>query len=136
MVGPPVSGMWPIITARRLPAGWQGDLAALTSPRVAALVDRARASRRGGAEYAAEEFASAIAGRDTSFAIVNLFEDLAGRGRTQLTAMPLLARSRNRSATAEGAVPGGARPRRRRGRACGDSAPRSGDREPRRVRFG
>jgi hypothetical protein len=91
-----VFGMWPIITARRLPTGWQSDLAALTSPSVAVLVDRARVSMRGGSDYAAEEFASAVAQRDYLFAIVSLFEDLAGQGAAQLTAMAVAGEIENR----------------------------------------
>jgi hypothetical protein len=88
-----VFAMSPVITARRLPSGWKDDLAALTSPRIAALVEQARASRRAGAQRAVEDFAYAVARRDYTLAVVNLFGDLADhdRGGPLLSAMAAAA---------------------------------------------
>ncbi|WP_033346233.1 hypothetical protein [Catenuloplanes japonicus] len=80
-----VFSLWPVVTAQRLPPGWQGELAQLTSPRLAALVARERAKAR----PAAEAFARTVADRSFSSAMVTLFDDLADprRGGALLTAM-------------------------------------------------
>lgn len=84
--------MWPVITAKRLPQGWQGELAEITSPRLAALVERARATRRSGDEAAAEAFARAVANRSFSSAMLTLFDDLGDprRGGGLLTSMAVV----------------------------------------------
>jgi hypothetical protein len=81
-----VFSLWPLTTARKLPAGWEGELAVLTSPRLAALVEQARARRS-----PAEEFARAVAKRSFADAMDSLFDDLAdpSRGGALLTAMAL-----------------------------------------------
>ncbi|WP_179166783.1 hypothetical protein [Streptomyces sp. CB03238] len=80
-----VFSLWPVVTAKKLPPGWQGELAQITSPRLAALVDRARAERK----PTAETFARATANKSFSSAMVTLFDDLADprRGGALLTAM-------------------------------------------------
>lgn len=85
-----VFSLWPVVTARKLPQGWQGELAQITSPRLAALVERARAER----EPIAEEFARAVANKSFSPAMATLFDDLADprRGGASLTAMALASR--------------------------------------------
>jgi hypothetical protein len=80
-----VFSLWPVVTARKLPPGWQGDLAQITSPRLAALVERTRDERR----PAPETFARTVANRSFSSAMVTFFDDLADprRGGALLTAM-------------------------------------------------
>jgi hypothetical protein len=82
-----VFSLWPVVTAKKLPTGWQGELAQLTSPRLAALVERARQERT----PAAEAFARAVANKSFSPAMVTLFDDLADprRGGALLTAMAI-----------------------------------------------
>lgn len=82
-----VFSLWPVVTARKLPPGWQGELAQITSPRLAALVERARAERK----PTAETFARAVADKSFSSAMVTLFDDLADprRGGALLTAMAI-----------------------------------------------
>ncbi|MEE1938530.1 hypothetical protein V1L54_03730 [Streptomyces sp. TRM 70361] len=82
-----VFSLWPVVTARKLPSGWQGELARITSPRLAALVERARAERR----PTAETFARAVADKSFSSAMATLFDDLADprRGGALLTAMAI-----------------------------------------------
>lgn len=82
-----VFALWPVVTARKLPRDWQGQLAEITSPRLAALVERTR--RSGGA---AEEFARAVARRSLYPAMSALFDDLADprRGGALLTSMALV----------------------------------------------
>jgi hypothetical protein len=80
-----VFSLWPVVTAKRLPPDWQGDLAQITSPRLAALVERARDERR----PTPETFARTVANRSFSSAMVTFFDDLADprRGGALLTAM-------------------------------------------------
>ncbi|SCE82957.1 hypothetical protein [Micromonospora chokoriensis] len=80
-----VFSLWPVVTARKLPPDWQGDLAQMTSTRLAALVERERDKR----QPVAETFARAVANRSFSPAMVTLFDDLADpqRGGGLLTAM-------------------------------------------------
>lgn len=87
-----VFALWPVITARRLPPGWQGELAELTSPRLAALVDLARSRWRPGDGEAAEAFARSVARRSLHPAMAALFDDLADprRGGALLTSMALV----------------------------------------------
>lgn len=82
-----VFSLWPVVTAKKLPPGWQGDLAQITSPRLAALVERARAERK----PTAETFARAVANKSFSSAMVTFFDDLADprRGGALLTAMAI-----------------------------------------------
>ncbi|MFI9586773.1 hypothetical protein ACIHCQ_34210 [Streptomyces sp. NPDC052236] len=82
-----VFSLWPVVTAKKLPPGWQGELAQITSPRLAALVERARDERK----PAAEVFARAVANKSFSSAMVTLFDDLADprRGGALLTAMAI-----------------------------------------------
>jgi hypothetical protein len=82
-----VFSLWPVVTAKTLPPGWQGELAQITSPRLAALVERARDERK----PAAETFARAVAKKSFSPAMVTLFDDLADprRGGALLTAMAI-----------------------------------------------
>lgn len=80
-----VFSVWPVVTAKKLPPGWQGELAEITSPRLAALVEQARVERR----PVAEEFARLVANKSFSSAMVTLFDDLADprRGGALLMAM-------------------------------------------------
>lgn len=82
-----VFSLWPVVTAKKLPPGWQGELAQITSPRLAVLVERARDERK----PAAETFARAVANKSFSSAMVTLFDDLADprRGGALLTAMAI-----------------------------------------------
>ncbi|CAL9672132.1 hypothetical protein [Streptomyces sp. enrichment culture] len=82
-----VFSLWPVVTARKLPPGWQGELARITSPRLAALVERARDERK----PSAETFARAVADKSFSSAMATLFDDLADprRGGALLTAMAI-----------------------------------------------
>lgn len=82
-----VFSLWPVVTAKKLPPGWQGELAQITSPRLAALVERARAEHK----PTAETFARAVANKSFSSAMVALFDDLADprRGGALLTAMAI-----------------------------------------------
>ncbi|MER7015446.1 hypothetical protein ABT324_28775 [Saccharopolyspora sp. NPDC000359] len=82
-----VFALWPVVTAKKLPADWQGQLAQITSPRLAALVERARADR----DPAPEGFARTVANKSFSAAMATLFDDLADprRGGAVLTAMAL-----------------------------------------------
>jgi hypothetical protein len=81
--------LWPVITAKNLPQGWQGELAEITSTRLAALVEHARATRRSGDVAAAETFARAVANRSFAEAMLTLFDDLGDprRGGALLAAM-------------------------------------------------
>lgn len=81
-----VFALWPVVTAPKLPRGWEGDLAQLTSPRLAVLVQRAREQRT-----PVEEFTRALASKSFSPAIAALFHDLADprRGGALLTALAL-----------------------------------------------
>ncbi|MFI6645335.1 hypothetical protein [Streptomyces sp. NPDC050504] len=82
-----VFSLWPVVTAKKLPSGWQGELAQITSPRLAALVERARDERK----PRAETFARAVANKSFSSAMATLFDDLADprRGGMLLTAMAI-----------------------------------------------
>jgi hypothetical protein len=82
-----VFSLWPVVTAKKLPPGWQGELAQITSPRLAALVEQARAEGK----PTAETFARAVAKKPFSPAMVTLFDDLADprRGGALLTAMAI-----------------------------------------------
>ncbi len=82
-----VFALWPVVTAENLPMGWQGELAQITSPRLAALVERSRAERR----PRAEAFARAVANKSFSSAMATLFDDLADphRGGALLTAIAI-----------------------------------------------
>jgi hypothetical protein len=82
-----VFSLWPMVTAKQLPSGWQGELAQMTSPRLAALVEGSRAERR----PSAEAFARAVSNKSFSAAMAALFDDLAdpGRGGALLTAMAI-----------------------------------------------
>lgn len=82
-----VFSLWPVATAKKLPPGWQGELAQITSPRLAALVERARDERK----PSAESFARAVANKSFSSAMATLFDDLADprRGGALLTAMAI-----------------------------------------------
>lgn len=82
-----VFSLWPVVTARKLPTGWQGELAQITSPRLAALVERARNKHKPSAEM----FARTVADRSFSSAMATLFDDLADprRGGALLTAMAI-----------------------------------------------
>jgi len=81
-----VFALWPLVTAGKLPRNWEGELAQLTSPRLAVLVQRARAQR-----MPAEEFTRTLAGKSFTPAITALFDDLADprRGGALLTALAL-----------------------------------------------
>lgn len=81
-----VFAVWPVVTAKKLPPGWEGDLAQLTSPRLAVLVQRARFER-----HSAEAFTRDVANGALSSAITALFDDLADprRGGALLTALAL-----------------------------------------------
>ncbi|MGW6935826.1 hypothetical protein ACWGE0_37625 [Lentzea sp. NPDC054927] len=81
-----VFALWPVVTAKKLPPGWEGQLAQLTSPRLAVLVQRAREQ-----PPAPEEFARTLASRSFTSATAMLFDDLADprRGGALLTAMAL-----------------------------------------------
>ncbi|RKT54346.1 hypothetical protein C8E97_2966 [Saccharothrix australiensis] len=81
-----VCSLWPVVTARKLPPDWPGELARITSPRLAALVRRARDERQ-----PAEVFARSVADKSFSSAMVALFDDLADprRGGALLAAMAL-----------------------------------------------
>jgi hypothetical protein len=68
-----VFSLWPVVTARKLPPGWEGEVAQLTSPRLAVLVQRARAERK----PSAEAFSRAVASGPLESAITALFDDLA-----------------------------------------------------------
>ncbi|MCD0444116.1 hypothetical protein LO763_10820 [Glycomyces sp. A-F 0318] len=87
-----VFGMWPIVTARKLPEHWQGQLSMLTSPRLAALVARAREAHRSDGEAAAEDFARRVADRDFAPAMINLFDYLGDprRGGALLASMAVV----------------------------------------------
>lgn len=82
-----VFALWPVVTAKRLPRNWQGELAEITSPRLAALVEQTRASK-----WSAEEFARAVARRSLFPAMSALFDDLGDprRGGAMLTSMALV----------------------------------------------
>lgn len=81
-----VFALWPVVTAGKLPRGWEGELAQLTSPRLAVLVQRAREQHT-----PAEEFTRALASKSFSPAMTALFDDLADprRGGALLTALAL-----------------------------------------------
>ncbi|THV27128.1 hypothetical protein [Glycomyces paridis] len=103
-----VFGMWPVITARKLPPQWQGELAELTSPRVAALVAQARRSKTKDRDLAVEHFAAAVAARSLANAVANLFEDLADPRRGGALLLALFAAGRlglSKVATPEGPFP-------------------------------
>ncbi|WP_143229734.1 hypothetical protein [Actinophytocola xanthii] len=87
-----VFALWPVVTARRLPRDWQGELAEITSARLASLVAQARTSWRSGDGTAAETFARALARRSLFPAMSVLFDDLADprRGGALLTSMALV----------------------------------------------
>lgn len=82
-----VFSLWPVVTAKKLPPGWQGELAQITSPRLAALVERARDERK----PSAETFARAVANKSFLSAMAMLFDDLADprRGGALLAAMAI-----------------------------------------------
>jgi hypothetical protein len=88
-----VFALWPVVTARRLPRDWQGELAEITSARLASLVAQARTRWRSGDRTAAETFARALARRSLFPAMSVLFDDLADprRGGALLTSMALVS---------------------------------------------
>lgn len=87
-----VFSVWPIVTARKLPDPWQGHLAMLTSPRLAALVAQTREAYRPGEAAAAEGFARRVANREFAPAMIRLFESLGDprRGGAVLTSLAVV----------------------------------------------
>ncbi|MFJ5548437.1 hypothetical protein [Streptomyces sp. NPDC093225] len=83
-----VFALWPVVQAPRLPPEWQSELGALTSPRLAALVDRVRETRA-----APDALVRALAGGQVAPGVLALLDDLAdprGAGAC-LTALALAA---------------------------------------------
>ncbi|MEV7617109.1 hypothetical protein [Streptomyces sp. NPDC089799] len=89
-----VFALWPVVQAPVLPAGWEGYLAVLTSPRLAVLVAAAREAGRGEG-LGPEEFGRSLAERPFAHGVLALLEDLADprRGGACLTALAVAART-------------------------------------------
>lgn len=89
-----VFALWPVVQAPVLPTGWEGQLAALTSPRLAVLVAGAREAGRGEG-LGLEDFGRSLAERPFAHGVLALLEDLADprRGGACLTALAVAART-------------------------------------------
>lgn len=72
-----VFGMWPVVTAKRLPENWRESLSLISSPRITDLVERARADHAARRKDAADRFAQGVASQDFSTAMLMLCEALS-----------------------------------------------------------
>ncbi|MEV7418994.1 hypothetical protein [Streptomyces sp. NPDC089919] len=99
-----VFALWPLVQAPELPDGWPGDLAELTSPRLAGLVARTRTAAAGGRLPAPDSFRRTLGGEPFAEGLLALLGDLADptAGGACLTA---LARAGGHPAPPQGAGP-------------------------------
>jgi len=81
--------LWPVVTARKLPRGWVGDLAEISSPTLAALVEALRNAPRRITQDNADDLQVLLARTPISFGILNMLEDLNDpkRGASALLAL-------------------------------------------------
>ncbi|WP_239342508.1 toll/interleukin-1 receptor domain-containing protein [Frankia sp. CiP3] len=94
--------LWPLITARKLPKDWADDLAEISSPSLASLVEAVRSATARGVKIGTDDFQRLLAQTPVAFGILNMLQDLndPARGAAALLAV---AKAGSRSEPPRGA---------------------------------